>query len=229
MPERYVLARIHVSGEKFEVLVKPDLALDYKMGKLKDIENVLVDYEVYTDARKGMRASSEKLKKFFGTTDVKKIADTIITQGELQITAEQRKRLIEEKRRQIIAFITKNCVDPRTGLPIPAIRVEQAMNQARVSIDPFKDADAQAVKIIEALKPILPLRVERVKLAIKVPPQYAPKMYNFIKSYGYLEREEWLSDGSWAAQIDMPAGVQAEFLDKLSRFTKGTAQAKILK
>ena len=229
MPERYVLARIHISGEKFEILVKPDPALDYRMGKLKDVESVLVDYEVYTDARKGLRASSEKLRKCFGTTDIKKIAETILKQGELQITAEQRRRLIEEKRRQIIAFITKNCIDPRTGLPIPAIRVEQAMQQARVSIDPFKDADAQAVKVIEALRPILPLRVERVKLAIKVPPQYAPKMYGFIRSYGYLEREEWLSDGSWAALIDMPAGVQAEFLDKLSRFTKGSAQAKILK
>lgn len=229
MPERYVLARVNISGQKFEILVKPDPALDYRLGRIRDVDKVLVDYEVYTDARRGLRASSEKLLKSFGTTDVRRIAEIILTRGELQVTAEQRRRLIEEKRRQIVAFITRNCIDPRTGHPIPSLRVEQAMKQAKVSIDPFKEAESQALKVIEALRSILPLRVERVKLAVKVPPQYAPKMYGFVRSYGYLEREEWLGDGSWAAIVDMPAGLQAEFLDKLSRFTKGEAQAKMLK
>jgi ribosome maturation protein SDO1 len=229
MSERHILARLQLSGEKFEIIVNPDFALNYKLGKINDIDKVLVAYEIYTDVRKGLKASSEKLMKYFKTTDVRKIADAIIKQGELQITAEQRRKLIEEKRKQIIAFITKNCIDPRTNLPIPALRVEQAMDQVKVSIDPFKEAEGQALKVIDALKPILPLKIERVKLEVKVKPEYVPRMYNFIKSYGYLEKEEWLNDGSWKAGVDMPAGLQAEFLDKLNRFTKGTAQVRILK
>ena len=229
MSERHVLARLQLSGEKFEIIVNPDFALNYKLGKLNDIDKVLVAYEVYSDVRKGLKASSDKLMKYFKTTDVRKIADVIIKQGELQITAEQRRKLIEDKRKQIIAFITKNCVDPRTNLPIPALRVEQAMDQVKVSIDPFKEAEGQALKVIDALKSVLPLKIERVKLEVKVGPEYVPKMYNFVKSYGYLEKEEWLNDGSWRANVDMPAGLQAEFLDKLNKLTKGTAQVRILK
>jgi ribosome maturation protein SDO1 len=229
MSERHVLARLQISGEKFEIIVNPDFALNYKLGKISDIDKVLVAYDVYSDVRKGLKAPSDKLMKYFKTTDVRKIADIIIKQGELQITAEQRRKLIEDKRRQIIAFITKNCVDPRTNLPIPALRVEQAMDQVKVSIDPFKEAEGQALKVIDALKSVLPLKIERVKLEVKVGPEYVPKMYNFIKSYGYLEKEEWLNDGSWRANVDMPAGLQAEFLDKLNKLTKGTAQVRILK
>ncbi len=229
MSERHVLARLQISGEKFEIIVNPDFALNYKLGKLNDIDKVLVAYEVYSDVRKGLKAPSDKLMKYFKTTDVRKIADVIIKQGELQITAEQRRKLIEDKRKQIIAFIAKNCVDPRTNLPIPALRVEQAMDQVKISIDPFKEAEGQALKVIDALKSVLPLKIERVKLEIKVGPEYVPKMYSFVKSYGYLEKEEWLSDGSWRANVDMPAGLQAEFLDKLNKLTKGTAQVRILK
>jgi ribosome maturation protein SDO1 len=229
MSERHVLARLQISGEKFEIIVNPDFALNYKLGKISDIDKVLVAYDVYSDVRKGLKAPSDKLMKYFKTTDVRKIADIIIKQGELQITAEQRRKLIEDKRKQIIAFITKNCVDPRTNLPIPALRVEQAMDQVKVSIDPFKEAEGQALKVIDALKSVLPLKIERVKLEVKVGPEYVPKMYNFIKSYGYLEKEEWLNDGSWRANVDMPAGLQAEFLDKLNKLTKGTAQVRILK
>ncbi|MBS7611022.1 ribosome assembly factor SBDS [Candidatus Bathyarchaeota archaeon] len=229
MSEQHVLARLQLSGEKFEIIVNPDFALNYRLGKINDIDKVLIAYEVYTDVRKGLKASSEKLMRYFKTTDVKKIADIIVKQGELQITAEQRRKLIEEKRKQLIAFITKNCIDPRTNLPIPALRVEQAMEQVKVSIDPFKEAEGQALKVIDALRSILPLKIERVRLEVKVKPEYAPKMYNFIKSYGYLEREEWLNDGSWTANVDMPAGLQTDFLDKLNKLTKGTAQVRILK
>ncbi|MEM3103980.1 MAG: ribosome assembly factor SBDS [Candidatus Bathyarchaeia archaeon] len=229
MSEHHVLARLQISGEKFEVIVNPDFALNYRLGKINDIDKGLIAYEIYTEVRKGMKAPSEKLMKYFKTTDVRKIADIIVKQGELQITAEQRRKLIEEKKKQIIAFIAKNCIDPRTNHPIPALRVEQAMEQVKVSIDPFKEAEGQALKIIEALKPILPLKIERVKLEVKVKPEYAPKMYNFVKSYGYLEKEVWLSDGSWTANVDIPAGLQAEFLDKLNKLTKGTAQVRILK
>ncbi len=229
MSEHHVLARLQLSGEKFEIIVNPDSALNYKLGRINDIDKVLIAYEVYTDVRKGLKASSEKLMKYFKTTDVRKIADIIIKQGELQVTAEQRRKLIEEKKKQIIAFITKNCIDPRTNLPIPALRVEQAMEQVKVSIDPFKEAEGQALKVIDALKSILPLKIERVRLEVKVKPEYAPKMYNFIKSYGYLEREEWLSDGSWMANVDLPAGLQTDFLDKLNKLTKSTAQVRILK
>jgi len=37
MSEKYTTARITKAGERFEILVKPDLALEYKMGKRSPI------------------------------------------------------------------------------------------------------------------------------------------------------------------------------------------------
>ena len=93
-----------------------------------------------TPAR-GSGSSSEKLKKYFSTDDHAKAALEVLKRGELNLTQEQRKRLTEEKRKAIIAAISKNFVDPRTSLPHPPTRIEQAMQEARVNMDPFQDVE----------------------------------------------------------------------------------------
>src|SRR6266550_41547 len=124
-----------------EILVKPQPALDYKLGKQVPISQVLLIEEIYSDSSKGTRASEEKLQKYFGSTDPQLIAEEVMKSGELQLTTEQRRQLIEEKRRQIVTIITRNAIDPRTGTPHPPLRIEQAMGQVRLSIDPYKSAE----------------------------------------------------------------------------------------
>ena len=45
MPDTTVV-RYSFEGEKFEILVKPDPALDYKLGKKKDLASVLISDEI---------------------------------------------------------------------------------------------------------------------------------------------------------------------------------------
>ncbi len=229
MGERFTTARIVQGGERFEILVHPQNALDYRLGRNVEISQVLGVDLIFTDAGKGMKASEDKLLKTFRTTDVSTIAKKILDQGELQLTTEQRRNLIEEKRRQIVAFISKHCTDPRTGMPHPPLRVEQAMSQIRLSIDPFKDAEEQAKEAIQLLRPILPLKIEQVRIAVKIPPEYAGKAYGSAKNYGVITREEWQADGSWIAVVEMPAGLQGPFLEKLGKLTQGSLQTKILR
>lgn len=229
MSQKFTIARLVVSGERFEVMVNPDKALEYKLGKPIPPSQILVYDTIFRDVSKGERASEEKIRRAFGTTDPLKIVKTILDKGELQLTTEQRRRLIEDKKKQIIAFISKHCVDPRTNLPHPPLRVEQALAQAKVSIDPFKDVEEQAKEVIQALRPILPLKTELALIEVKIPPQYAPATYGTLKSFGSIKREQWLSDGSLLAVIEIPAGLQMTFLEKIGSLTKGTAQSKILK
>lgn len=229
MDGKHTLARITVGGEHFEILVKPDQALQFKLGQLSDISKTLVSQDIYTDSGKGLRASEEKLKKAFGSSEAYKIAETILRRGELQLTTEQRRGLVEEKRKQIVNFITRNCIDPRTGAPHPPLRIEQAMNQIRLVIDPFKSGDEQAKDVIEALRPILPLRIESLRIAVKIPPEYAPKAIGMVKEFGAVSREEWQSDGSWIAVVEMPAGLHTSFLERLGKVTQGNYQTRILK
>jgi ribosome maturation protein SDO1 len=229
MSAKQVTARITKDGERFEILVNPDAALNFKHGEETAISKVLVVDTVFTDSGKGLRPPEDKLKKMFGTTDSYKIAEIILRQGELQLTKEQRLRLIEEKRKQIIAFISKNCIDPRSGFPHPPLRIEQAMKQISIVIDPFKKGDEQARNVIEELRPILPIKIERMKIAIKIPPEYAPRAMGIVRDFGDVSREEWQSDGSWIAVIEMAAGLHSSFLERIRGVTRGNYQTKILK
>jgi len=228
MSEKYTVARITRGNEHFEVLVKPDKALDYRMGKISAITEVLVTETIFSDASKGTKVSEEALRKAFGTTDPLKVADVIIKKGTLQLTTEQRRKMIEEKRRQIIAFISKNCVDPRTNLPHPPMRIEQAMEQIHYSIDPFKPTEEQAREVVKLLRQVLPLKMEQVSVSVHVPAEYAAKAYGTIKAMGTIKREEWRSDGSWYGILEMPAGLYGPFLEKIGEVTRGSAEAKIV-
>ncbi|QLH08457.1 ribosome assembly factor SBDS [Candidatus Nitrosotenuis sp. DW1] len=221
--------RHSVAGEKFEILVKPDPALDYKLGKIKDVSAILVSDEVYTDSGKGTKASTEKLLKAFGTQDTNAVIEQIIKKGELNLTTDQRRKMIAEKRKQIINFIAKTYVDPRSHLPHPPMRIEQALEQMRVSIDPFKNSEEQAKDVVEKLRTIIPLKSENMLLEITVPAQYASQSYSVLKSNGTLKKEEWQNNGSLKAILEIPAGARANVIDRLGSITKGSATVEMVK
>ncbi|MGQ9461349.1 MAG: ribosome assembly factor SBDS [Candidatus Bathyarchaeaceae archaeon] len=228
MSERYTVARITHDGERFEILVKPQPAFSYRLGKITSISEVLVAETIFTDAGKGLRASEDKLQKAFGTTDTTKIAEIILKRGILQLTTEQRRQLVEDKRKQIVSFISRQCIDPKTNLPHPPLRIEQAMEQIHFSIDPFSGVEEQAREIIKLLRPILPLKMEQVSVAVRIPPEYASKVYGTVKGFGTIKREQWQADGSWSATIEMPAGLYGPFLEKLGKITRGNLEAKLV-
>ena len=223
---KFTIIRLNLEGDKFELIVKPDPALEYRLGKRTDLSSVLVSDEVYSDANKGSRASSEKLMKHFKTTDSSEVAKQIIARGELNLTTDQRRKMVEEKRKQIVQIINKSFVDPKTHLPHPVVRIEAALDEARVSIDPFKKAEDQTKGIVDSLRSILPLKSETVRLTITVPPQFSAQSYSVLKSSGDFKGEEWLSDGSLRAIVEMNAGMKGQFLDRLGSVSKGSAQVR---
>ncbi len=228
MSERYTLARMTHDGENFEILVKPQLAFSYRLGKTKSISELLVTETIFADAGKGLRVSEDKLQEVFGTTNSIEIASIILKKGTLQLTTEQRKQLVEDKRRQIVSFISRQCVDPKTNLPHPPMRIEQAMKQIHFSIDPFREIQEQAREIIKLLRPVLPLKTEQVSVAVRIPPEFAGKAYGTVKGFGVIKREQWQADGSWSATVEMPAGLYGPFLEKLGNITRGNLEAKMV-
>ena len=227
--EKAVVAKLRKSGMDFEILVDPYLARDLKEGKEVNFDDLLAVEEVFKNARKGERAPNEELQKVFGTTDVREIARTIIIEGEVQITAEQRREMLEAKRKQIVTFLSKNTIDPRTNTPHPPARIERALEEAKVHIDIFKSVEAQIKDIVKALKPILPLKFEEMEVAIKVPPEYAGKAISVLYKFGGVTKEEWQRDGSWICLMRIPSGMYGELMDLLGRITKGEALTKILR
>ncbi|MDA4128536.1 MAG: ribosome assembly factor SBDS [Thaumarchaeota archaeon] len=229
MSSKYTTVRLVIEGEHFEILVSPDAALNFKQGKQVEPSQVIAADEVYSDSSKGLRVNGEKLRKYFKTDNMAEAAIEVLKRGELQLTQEQRKRLLEDKKRNIIAIISKNFVDPKTSLPHPPLRIEQAMQEARISIDPFKDAAAQTKEVVERLRTILPLKSERLRLLVKVSPQYSGQTIGVLKNFGEILKEEWGADGTLSAIVEIPAGSQPGLLDKLGSSTKGAAQATVVR
>ncbi len=222
------VVRYSFEGEKFEILVKPDPALDYKLGKKKDISSVLVSDDIYTDSGKGTKPSTEKLLKAFKTEDATEIAQRILQKGDLSLTTDQRRKMVEEKKRQLVEFISKTYVDPRTHLPHPPLRIEQAMKDARVSVDPQKSSDEQVKDIVEKLRSIIPLKSENLSLEITIPAQFASQSYSVLKSVGSLKKEEWQNNGSLKAILEIPAAARPNVIDRLGSITKGSATVEVM-
>jgi len=229
MSDRYTLVKYSHSGEKFEILVDPDKGLAYKKGELIDLTNVLMVDTVFTDAKKGEKPSMSKLEEVFGTRDPLEVAAIMFERGTLQLTAQQRKEMTEQKLRQIVNIISRTYVDPATKLPHPPLRIENALAEARFSVDPFSDAEEQLKDIVDALRPILPMSMESVEIALKIPPEYASKSYGIVKDLAEIKRDEWASDGSWIAVVSLSATMQGELLDRLGKATQGNLQTKIMK
>ncbi|HQD26623.1 MULTISPECIES: ribosome assembly factor SBDS [Methanoculleus] len=226
--DQAVVARLESYGERFEVLVDPDQAMRIRQGENVDLEDVIAADSIFSNAAHAERASDEALQKVFKTTEFEQIALRIIQKGEIHLTAEQRRQLIADKRNRIITFISRNAVNPQTGYPHPPQRIELAMEEARVNIDPFKGVEEQVKEVVKALRPILPIRFEELRIAVKIPADYAARAYGELQSAATIEQNEWQKDGSWIAVARIPAGIQGEFYDLINKISKGCAESRIL-
>ena len=224
----FTIVRHQTGGEKFEILVDPDKGLKFKKGEIGEVANVMMADFIFTDAKKGEKASSDKLEKIYETSDPFEVAKIMFEKGTFQLNAQQRKEIVEQKLKQIINIISKTYVDPKTKLPHPPVRIENALEDAKISIDPFIEAEEQVQEIVQALRSILPMSSESIQIALKIPAEYTGKSYGTVKNYGTIKREEWQTNGSWVAVVEIPAAMQLELLDILGKETQGNVQSKIV-
>ncbi|MFP4116743.1 MAG: ribosome assembly factor SBDS [Candidatus Aenigmatarchaeota archaeon] len=223
-----VIARLDSHGEHFEVLVDPDNALEVKDGENVDLDDLIAADEVFEDAEKGKRVGDDELNKVFGTNDIKEIVYEIIRNGEVQITTEQRREMREEMRKEIASTIARRAVNPQTGKPHPPKRIKNAMDEAGIHVDEMRSVEEQVKEALDEIKAILPISVEEVKIAIRVPADHAGEASGKLRDIGEIEKEDWGNDGSWRAVVKMPAGLQDKFYKKANSVTKGEVETKII-
>jgi ribosome maturation protein SDO1 len=227
--EDAVVARWEKGGSRFEVLVDPEAVQALRDGRPVNLAEKLALDQVFKDVKKGDKISVEHLEKTFHTRDIVEIARQIIMNGEVQVTTDQRHQLQVLKHRQIVTMIARNAMNPQTGAPHPPARIEAAMTEAHVHVDPFRSADQQVNEIIAKLRPLLPIRLDTVRVRMKVPAQFYPRVIGELKGLGKLTEEQWLPDGAWSAILEIPAGVQTELYEKLSARTKGSVETALVK
>ena len=228
--ENSVIARYEKSGEHFEILIDPKGAQGIKEGEIpkEQIRELLEIDIIFKDVRKGDKASEEGLKKTFGTDDVNEIAAKILLEGEIQLTTEQRRELLEKREQKIIQAIVRDAVDPRTNKPHPPDRIRNALHEAHFNADLHKGLKSEIQAAIKAIRPILPIKFEKLRIAVRVPAEYAPKAYSHLHHYD-VSKDEWQKDGSLVAVLEIPAGMQDQLYSELNEFTRGNVETRILK
>jgi ribosome maturation protein SDO1 len=216
-----VTARIKVKGKHYEILVDLDEALKVKMGK-GDVNRALVTPNVFSDIKKGMHAPKAELVEAFGSDNAYEIAKKIMISGEIQKTQEFRDNERENRIKQVVSLILRNAVD-QNGRPYTEERLKRAIEETHYSFD-NRPAEQQMPALLEKLKTVIPIKVETKRIKLVIPAQYTGQVYGLLKDY--KESEEWLSNGSLQAVINIPAGMQLDFYDKLNNITHGAVQSQ---
>ncbi|RLG35598.1 ribosome assembly factor SBDS [Methanosarcinales archaeon] len=226
--DKAVIARYKHGKKLFEVLVDPEKVDSVRSGSEVDMEGVLAVESVFEDASKGEKATESDLRKVFSTTDVSEIAMKIIKEGEVQLTTEQRRRRVEEKRRLVIDRIARISINPQTNTPHPPSRIEIALKEAKVHVDPFKSVDELVNEALKQIRAIIPIKIEENEIAVKIPPAYTGRVYELKKKYRVV-KEGWQDDGSFIALLRVPAGMKDEALSFLGAITRGEVETRIVK
>jgi ribosome maturation protein SDO1 len=209
-----VLARWEYGGKRYEILVDPDLVESFKADPSSvNIDDFLATDEVWHDARGGDRPTEEAIEATFGTQDINEIAAIVIEKGSIQLTTNQRKELVEQKRQMIIQEIHSTAIDPKAKTPHPKTRIELALEESRFSVDPFKRLELQVKDAIDILKPLIPLSFEPIRIAFRIPSSGYGACGKFLRQY--LDKEEWLSNGDWACIIECPPGMAGNLISKV--------------
>ncbi|MGC8570596.1 ribosome assembly factor SBDS [Caldivirga sp.] len=225
---RVVTVKYDAKGEHFEIIVDPDHALEFKLGKPISLDKVLITDTVFRDSKRGLRASEIALKRVFGTTDHRKAAEIILRNAEIPLTSEQRRRLIEDKKKQIIDWISRNCIDARTKAPLPPQRVELALNNVDVTIDPFKGVDEQINDVLKALQRVIPIKVAVATMEVTVGPEHGQRVKSALARMGRILKEQYDDSGNLILQLEVPAGLQDTVIGKVNEITHGESEVKLL-
>ena len=222
--EKAIIARLEKDGKHFEVLVDPELAYELKEGKSVSLSKMLAVSSVFADSKKGLKSSDSDLENVFSTQEAEKIAEIIVKHGNIQMTTDFRRKKIDEKKRQIAAFISKNAINPQTRLPHPIERILSSIEQSKVSIDPFRPAQEQMEEVISALRPIIPISIEQMVLSVEIPAQYSGRAFGIVKELGTLQSQQWLGNGSLFVKLSIPAGLKEDVFRRLNSITEGNAK-----
>ena len=226
--EDAVIARLESGGHRFEILIDPNEAQAFKDGDNIDWEDSIAVDGIWADSAKGERSPENILNDFFESSDLIDIYKKILTEGTIQLTSEQKKEMVDNKKKQILSHIAANAMNPQTGGAHPPQRIENAIVEAKYSIDPVKSVERQVEEIIRKIRPLIPISFEKVKAAVKIPAVYVGKCYGQLSGLGTIENEEYQNDGSWVGIVKMSAASYSELENLLGSTTKGTAEIKII-
>jgi len=201
-------------GYNFEIILYLRKAFEYKEGKIKDIREVLAVEEIFKDSKKGERASSESLKRVFGTTDILEVAKQILENSDIPLPTEYKRELIEEKKKQIIEYIRRIAYDSKNNMPLTYERSRELFEMVKYNVDINKPVEKQAEEVLKEIRKKYPLKIEYINIKFIVYPNRF-KIIGIIKNKYKIIKENW--GENYEAILEIPIGLLSEFYSDIGK------------
>ena len=222
------IVRLNKFGDTFEVLADVEkvmkLKSQFKKDKItkeeiiNDLDDIIASFNIFKDSKKGLKASGlERFEK----DSKEEIIFEILIEGELQIPAEYKRKLIENKRKQIVEDILENSINPKTDTPHPKTRIESALDEVKFKINEHKSVDEQVEEALNKIKTVIPIQYGKTKIRIVLPAKYSSKYYSSVTRLGKVINEIWANDGSLLVDLEIPKGKKREVISKASSLCSG--------
>lgn len=216
-------ARIKKGGKHFEILVDMEEAMKVRKGEPgANLGAAVLTEAIFHNLKAGEHVSDNDLDIAFGTTDVDKVSEKIIKEGEVVRTAESMKADQDAKYKQVVDFLVKNAVSPE-GRPYTPDRFMKALSEAHVNVK-NKPIESQVEEIIDQLSKVLPIKIEMKKVKLIIPAIHTGKAYGIAKEF--MVKEDWKNNGDLEIVVEMPAALIFDFYDKINSATQGSVMSE---
>ncbi|KAL0480397.1 ribosome maturation protein SDO1 [Acrasis kona] len=209
----------------FEILCKPSTVLKYREGEI-GIDKVLFADTVFKNYSKGEKPLKSELLDAFGTDNESQVIKTILDKGEYNLSTAERKEKVEKKRKEMVSYIHKYYTDPRTKTTHPVTRIESALSEIKLNIDPDTPAELQVNKIYSTLIEKLPLKKSEVEATVTIKHAFLGQTNAVIQKFCKIQRDNYTNEGR-EMLVTMVPGDYDVFTQELHKITKGDYEINI--
>jgi len=222
---QYQLVRFKTGKITLELMTYPGSCAKYRKQQLGR-DNVLVSDVIWKNQAKGDRANDSDLVTAFNTDKTDDCIEQILQNGEIQISAAEKREKIEQRRREIINYIHKYYIDPKTKTSIPVVRIESALYELKFRVDAEESVVNQVQDIMKRLPEIIPIKKSEITGTLRVPHAHVGAATAIVQKYTQVNRENYDADGS-VMDVSLVPGDFDAFVAELNRVTRGEATFEI--
>jgi ribosome maturation protein SDO1 len=210
---------IIVRYKGFEILCKPKTVNQYRQGKL-DLKQVLVSTNIYKNSTTGILPSKLELEAVFEDSDPTKCIEKILKKGDYQMTTEERREILDQRKAKVIQYFHKYYVNPKTNIPHTPTMIENGIREGKCKIDLTTSFDRTIAHVHKKLLGILPLKKCEMEVTLTIKHAYLGKVNNFLSKYATIKSDKYDHIGC-TMEVGIVPGEYDTLLKQLNDVTKG--------
>lgn len=181
-----------VKYKGLELLCKAETVAKYREGKLKADKTLLAEI-IFKNASKADQASSSDLKKAFDTDDLTSCIKTMLDKGSFQLTKNELKEKVTQKRKKLCALLNESYVNPKNSLPYTVTMWDSILTEHKITVDPDTPVDSQMNDVKKKLLGKVGMsKVDQMELILIIKHDYWAKISGLVYQIATIVREKYM-------------------------------------